>query len=979
MFTILGASEPNLEGSVVFPQTMMAGGLPTTIKLPAGAVVTPVTATPVPFTRDGVVFGSKMEVRGYRYAYDVTIPNNHREFTGPFNQRHDEAYAGNVPPNYPHGTTVNYRASEWVVPGWVSMATSFASQELANFTPPSRIDDGMYLGQQQNMVKPFDSPRPVAGLAAIMIDGVEYSTTARPLVKLVPKLAVALAPESRNVLVPKSAQVQTNPVIVEIINHMTTSASNISVTAAPKEEGTGITVTSSTVSIPAKGRTMVTLTATIPANYEGNPTILVTASHGGEQFREGYQVMDYTQEAFALGESNYMHHLERQYMYMESSQSMAVAPVSLPDDDIKIGFVATGSNDVIWPFIQAMYTDPAKATANSRIIDRAYFDNLPEDVAEAGKALKASFDTVIVGQQPTHVANNALLMQSNGAGGAPNARKLLAFAEVGGNLVFSHTQRNPFGGSGQTAAADYLPLGKTSVALSGNLNLSGCPIYIDPDMQGHTVFTYPNNLDVGGSLEGTVRSSILHANDQAIGFQVSSAPVWFNWQGQRTEWAPRNAEDILYNAVDWTESDWVGMFWGRDRETAASRLKPAVFGTAVGPDGGNVTHVSIIIGRHFPELAVGAIQIMANLLSMGYNEMTPGEFGWGNTPATTQYVTASMNSLMEHMSFDGFDSLDESGSEEVNSEEVAQDKDPDESAPVVWSRAVTSRVAASPTNAKAATSFSMSGIGDYLDALDAVYINDIKVDFVINKAAGTITIDKDTPVLNVSSGSKALVVKFLASGYEDVIVSSITVTRPSTRSVSRRLPMPPSASAQTEQKDGEDEGGSETTPSTPDEPEPEPELPAYAPMLPIDPAGTVASSTKSSNTLLIGDKQMEFPAINIHGYNWLKLRDIAMILMGTNKGFSLSYNAETNTIVLTTGGTYTPVGTELEALPGDITAVASPQRLMIDGVLVEVAAYNIDGYNYFRLRDLAILLDFAVNFDAASGLITLDLENPYKE
>jgi len=42
-------------------------------------------------------------------------------------------------------------------------------------------------------------------------------------------------------------------------------------------------------------------------------------------------------------------------------------------------------------------------------------------------------------------------------------------------------------------------------------------------------------------------------------------------------------------------------------------------------------------------------------------------------------------------------------------------------------------------------------------------------------------------------------------------------------------------------------------------------------------------------------------------------------------------------------------------------------------------SFNVSGYNYFRLRDLAILLDFAVIYDEASGQITLDFSQPYSE
>ena len=159
----------------------------------------------------------------------------------------------------------------------------------------------------------------------------------------------------------------------------------------------------------------------------------------------------------------------------------------------------------------------------------------------------------------------------------------------------------------------------------------------------------------------------------------------------------------------------------------------------------------------------------------------------------------------------------------------------------------------------------------------------------------------------------------------------------------------------------------------------EPEATIYSPMQPIDAAGTSVAAIKSSNKLIVGNEEKIFPAAVIHDYNWLKLRDLAMILLDSGKGYSLDYDDLLNAIILTTGGVYTPVGDELQGLHDEFTAIASPQKLYVDGEYVDLAAFNIEGYNYFRLRDLAIILDFAVEFTAGTGVATLDLEKPYRE
>ena len=57
-----------------------------------------------------------------------------------------------------------------------------------------------------------------------------------------------------------------------------------------------------------------------------------------------------------------------------------------------------------------------------------------------------------------------------------------------------------------------------------------------------------------------------------------------------------------------------------------------------------------------------------------------------------------------------------------------------------------------------------------------------------------------------------------------------------------------------------------------------------------------------------------------------------------------------------------------------VTVVRSGQSLRVDGAPADCTAYNIDGYNYFRLRDLAGLLNgtdcrFNVVWDAGSGTV----------
>ena len=65
------------------------------------------------------------------------------------------------------------------------------------------------------------------------------------------------------------------------------------------------------------------------------------------------------------------------------------------------------------------------------------------------------------------------------------------------------------------------------------------------------------------------------------------------------------------------------------------------------------------------------------------------------------------------------------------------------------------------------------------------------------------------------------------------------------------------------------------------------------------------------------------------------------------------------------------------------SVVLSPQHLKVDGVEYQCEKYNIDGSNYFKLRDLAMLLagtpaEFAVGWEPEYGAVTIAPGLPYE-
>ncbi len=67
-----------------------------------------------------------------------------------------------------------------------------------------------------------------------------------------------------------------------------------------------------------------------------------------------------------------------------------------------------------------------------------------------------------------------------------------------------------------------------------------------------------------------------------------------------------------------------------------------------------------------------------------------------------------------------------------------------------------------------------------------------------------------------------------------------------------------------------------------------------------------------------------------------------------------------------------------------VNAVKSSQKVSVDGKTVEIDAYNIEGSNYFKLRDVAVILsgtekEFDVGFDKKENLITIEPGKAYSK
>ncbi|WP_413374096.1 hypothetical protein [Paenibacillus taichungensis] len=143
-----------------------------------------------------------------------------------------------------------------------------------------------------------------------------------------------------------------------------------------------------------------------------------------------------------------------------------------------------------------------------------------------------------------------------------------------------------------------------------------------------------------------------------------------------------------------------------------------------------------------------------------------------------------------------------------------------------------------------------------------------------------------------------------------------------------------------------------------------------------------ASVTKSNVT--VNGKTIRLSGFNIAGSNYYSLRDISKQLSGTTSEFDVTWNTKTNAIEIVKEQPYTPddsIKQTSYSSNKSYTAILSNAKVIVNGAPQQLKAYNIDGSNYFQLRDLAAQIPFEVEFDESSNQINIfseAVENTYR-
>ena len=153
---------------------------------------------------------------------------------------------------------------------------------------------------------------------------------------------------------------------------------------------------------------------------------------------------------------------------------------------------------------------------------------------------------------------------------------------------------------------------------------------------------------------------------------------------------------------------------------------------------------------------------------------------------------------------------------------------------------------------------------------------------------------------------------------------------------------------------------------------------AYAIANELDFQVLTRNAVPTSATIMVDGVMTEFDAYIIDNNNYFKLRDLAYALNGTDKQFNIEFRRSSNAINIYSDRAYTVVGGEMQTRGiNNIVAYLSGATINHNNVSFSFPSYNINNNNYYRLRDIAQLIDFNVTWDETNNTINIDTSTGY--
>lgn len=152
-------------------------------------------------------------------------------------------------------------------------------------------------------------------------------------------------------------------------------------------------------------------------------------------------------------------------------------------------------------------------------------------------------------------------------------------------------------------------------------------------------------------------------------------------------------------------------------------------------------------------------------------------------------------------------------------------------------------------------------------------------------------------------------------------------------------------------------------------------------------SNSIAYATKYS--ILVDGNAVEFEAYalkdaNGNDTNYLKVRDLAYVLNGSQAQFNVDWDGTAGAILLQTKTPYTTAnGSEMNSpFDGNQLYQKNPATVLVDGIKTNFDAITLtdstnSGHTYFKIRDMGQYLGFDVTWDSSLGAILIDTTKPY--
>lgn len=131
------------------------------------------------------------------------------------------------------------------------------------------------------------------------------------------------------------------------------------------------------------------------------------------------------------------------------------------------------------------------------------------------------------------------------------------------------------------------------------------------------------------------------------------------------------------------------------------------------------------------------------------------------------------------------------------------------------------------------------------------------------------------------------------------------------------------------------------------------------------------NANRTLSNIYLNDNHVYIAGYNINGNNYFKLRDLADEFSESANNFDVVWNETAKQVELITGKDYSGTTGNYNPDTSAVNAVESSSKLIINGKETNVTAYNINGNNYYKLRDLGENLGFDVRWQQETDTIFL--------